>query len=103
MSSKALFSGIAGLILAAYLAAVIVHRNVPLLVSGLAQEVGFLRWGLAVLIWQALRLLTSGNTRALMDATGTVAVATAFIIGMGRNSERLGALQSGIHKLLTGD
>jgi hypothetical protein len=72
-------------------------------VSGLAQEGGFIRWGAAVLIWQTGRLFTSGNMRALIDATGSVAVVTALVIGAGRNSEKLGALQSGIHKLLTGE
>jgi hypothetical protein len=95
-------TGIATLLLALYLAMVVIKHRTPLLVSYVSQEAGFLRWGAAVLLWLFARGMLSGTPRDLLDATGNVAVVTALILGLGKNASSLNKLQSGVHSILIG-
>lgn len=73
------FSGFAALAIAVYLGMVVVHGNVPALLKQLATEVGFLKWGVALLVLYFVRVEIGGALGA--EIMGLVLIALLITTG----------------------
>lgn len=93
-------NGLAGLVVVGYVGIVAYKNRLPLLAGELARERGFVKWLAAFLIWRAIASQSTGKAAKFLDAVGGLAIASALVIGVGRNSEKLNALAADIRKLV---
>ena len=91
-------SGIVGLAVAGYLAAVLVKGRGGTLLSVLATEKGYLKWGAAAVFWLLLRSSTDGRVRVLIDSIGGAAAAMGIVMSAGGVQK----LSDSIHTILSG-
>ena len=83
-----------------FLGVVVWRERFPLLVGTLQQVTPFVKWLSAFLLWKALVAFSSGKTRSFIDASGNVAIISAFLLGIGKNQQKLANLTGGIKSLL---
>jgi hypothetical protein len=98
--NRTLTNGLAGLIIAAVLAAVLLRGRLPLLLAALSEELPFAKWGAAFLLWKLIEYSTSGNFQKFVQATGNLAIITALVIGASRNASATQKLTTGITNIL---